>query len=70
MEEVKATMESFSTKFATAELENWGGWWRNRYREDPDKAGRVLAEIRSMVKERRIQTNPGKAATDFWARLP
>ena len=70
MEDVKATMEGFSPKFASAELENWGGWWRNRFRESPDKARRVLAEIHSMVKERRIQTNPGAAATDLWSRLP
>ena len=70
MEEVKETMDGFSPKFAGGELENWGGWWRNRFREKPDKARRVLAEIRSMVKEHRIQTNPGAAATDLWHRLP
>ena len=70
MEGVKETMQAFSAKFAGSELENWGGWWRNRFREKPDKARRVLAEIKSMVKEHRIQTNPGKAATDLWSRFP
>jgi len=52
------------------ELVNWGGWWRNRFREDPDKARRVLAEINSMIKEHRILENPGAAAADLWKRLP
>ena len=51
-------------------MENWGGWWRNRYREDPEKARRVLAEVRSMIRERRIHTNPGAAGKDLWSRLP
>jgi hypothetical protein len=55
---------------ARRELWNWGGWWRLRFREDPDKAQRVLAEVRSMVKERRVTTNPGAAAFDLWKRLP
>ena len=41
-----------------------------RFREDPEKAQRVLAEVRSMVKERRITTHPGAAAFDLWKRLP
>ena len=70
LEEVKETMHAFSAKYAGPELENWGGWWRNRFREKPDKARRVLAEIKSMVKEHRILTDPGSAATDLWSRLP
>ena len=51
-------------------LKNWGGWWRNRYRENPDKARRVLAELGSMVKERRVKRNAGAAGLDLWKRFP
>jgi hypothetical protein len=52
------------------ELTNWGGWWRNRFRENPRKARAVLAEIRSLRKEGRPVKNPGAAAADLWKRLP
>jgi hypothetical protein len=52
------------------EIENWGGWWRNRYRESPQKAGKVLAEVRVLVREGRITRSPGAAAMDLWGRLP
>jgi hypothetical protein len=52
------------------ELANWGGWWRNRFREAPDKARRVLAEVRSMIRERKIKTKPGATAVDLWKRFP
>ncbi len=56
--------------YAARELANWGGWWRNRFREDHAKADRVLAEVLSMVRERRITFSPGAAAVDLWGRLP
>ena len=62
---------TFDANIATGlELTNWGGWWRNRYRENPDKARRVLADIRSLVRERKVLGSPGAAAFDLWARLP
>ena len=57
-------------EWASRELEEWGGWWRNRVRENADKARRVLADIRSMIRERKIMQDPGKAAYDLWNRLP
>ena len=51
------------------ELANWGGRWRNRYRENPDKARRVLAELRSMAREKRITRNAGACADDLWKRF-
>jgi hypothetical protein len=51
-------------------MTNWGGWWRNRYRENPDKARRVLAELAGMIRERRIKRNPGAAGLDLWGRTP
>ena len=68
--DVKAALEAWGPERAEAELTNWGGWWRKRFRESPDKARRVLAEIRSMVREGRILSNPGAAAMDLWKRLP
>jgi hypothetical protein len=56
--------------FATEELQNWGGWWRNRFREQPAKARRMVGELASMIREGRITDNPGSAATDLWKRLP
>ena len=63
-------MPTSSPKTAKAELVNWGGWWRNRFREDADKARRVLAEINSMIKEHRILENPGAAAATFGKGSP
>jgi hypothetical protein len=70
LEELHATIQRFSPPSAAAEMRNWGGWWRNRFRENPAKAARVLAEVASMVKERRIKRNPGAAGLDLWNRLP
>ena len=70
MRTLQETLERHSPATAESELTNWGGWWRNRFRQDPAKAARVLAELGSMVKEGRIQKNPGAAATDLWKRLP
>ena len=68
--DVHDQLTSFSPKEANSELTNWGGWWRNRFRESPDRARRVLAEIGSMCRERRILSSPGAAAADLWTRLP
>ncbi|MCX6923915.1 MAG: hypothetical protein NT154_12015 [Verrucomicrobia bacterium] len=68
--EVKLHMTTFSPKQARQEMDNWGGWWRNRFRENPAKARKVLAEIASMIREKRILMNPGAAASDLWKRLP
>ena len=63
-------MAAFAPDTARTELANWGGWWRNRFRERPNKAWRVLTEVRSMARERRITQNPGAAAADLWKRSP
>ena len=55
---------------ADNQLTNWGGWWRNRFRQDAGKAQRVLADVRLLVKEGRILQDPGAAAHDLWKRLP
>jgi len=60
----------WSPAFAQDELANWGGWWRNRFREKPGKAQRLVAELRGMIREGRVSGNPGAAALDLWARLP
>ena len=70
MEDVVAVLSKWFPDGARGELANWGGWWRNRHRESPDKARRVLGEIKSMILERRIRSCPGRAATDLWKRLP
>ncbi len=70
MTELKQTLEKFDRRKAKTELDGWGGWWRNRFREDPDKARRILADLRTMITEHRIKVSPGAAANDLWARLP
>ena len=70
MTELLATLQAYNGKLAAKELTNWGGWWRNRFRENPDKARRVLAEVRCMIRERAVHCNPGAAAVDLWNRLP
>ena len=63
-------LRRYNPALAKAEMTNWGGWWRNAYRTNPDKSRRVLAEISSMITEHRINSNPGAAALDLWKRLP
>jgi len=67
---VMEVIAAWSPKEGSKELTNWGGWWRNRFREDPGKARRILAEIRGMIREHRITGSPGAAAGDLWKRLP
>jgi hypothetical protein len=63
-------LRRFDPKLASAEMANWGGWWRNAFRTNPAKTRRVLAELSSMIAEHRVHTNPGAAAADLWKRLP
>ena len=70
LDRVREELGAISPQCAAKELTNWGGWWRNRFREDPDRATRVLAEIGSMCREGRILTSPGAAASDLYQRLP
>jgi hypothetical protein len=67
---VKATMSLWNAASGKTELINWGGWWRQRFREDPDKAQRILNEVLCLIREQRITSSPGAAATDLWKRLP
>ena len=68
--DVLEVVELWKPTAARGELENWGGWWRNRYRQNPRKAQAVLADVRCLVRERRITRSPGQAAVDLWKRLP
>jgi hypothetical protein len=70
LEAVKDMFGPNGTRRARLELENWGGWWRNRFRDNPDNARRVLAEVKGLARERKITTSPGAAAVDLWKRLP
>ena len=69
MAKLVGVLERCGPKLMGKELANWGGWWRNRYREDAGKAERVLAEIGSMIREGRVLRNPGAAAMDLWKRF-
>ena len=68
--ELLTSLRRFDPKLASAELTNWGGWWRNAFRTNPAKTRRVLAELTSMITEHRVHSNPGAAAADLWKRLP
>jgi len=67
---VGEVMSGYDSKFAKSELKNSGAWWRMKFRSDPDKACRVLAEIKRMITEGvAFQENPGAAAVDLWKRF-
>ena len=69
LKDLAATCAGFDPKQSKAELDNWGGWWRNRFREDPARAWRILAEVASMIREKRVRRNAGAAAKDLWDRF-
>jgi hypothetical protein len=64
--QVSRVMLCWSRPKAEQEMHEWGGWWRNRFREDSDKAHRVLADIHSQIREKKITQDPGKAAHRLW----
>ncbi len=70
MSDLNRMLLAFDPASARDELNNWGGWWRNRFRENPDKARRILADVHNQVKEANISKTPGAAAVDLWNRLP
>lgn len=51
-----------------ASLETYGGAWRLRIRNQPDLVRRILAEVRDMLKTKRIKKDAGAAAYDLWKR--
>ena len=69
LEEMARVLARFNPKQAEEEMVNWGGRWRNRYREDANKAWRVMAELTAMIKENRITRNAGACADDLWRRF-
>jgi hypothetical protein len=66
LEDLATTFARFNPAQAKKEMANWGGRWRNRYREDSAKAHRVLAELRGMVREGKINSNVGATADMLW----
>lgn len=68
--EVAEILSRWNPRKAEAELKGWGGWWRNKFRADAEKAWRVLGEVKSYVLEGKIKIHPGKMAVDLWKRLP
>jgi hypothetical protein len=47
----------------------YGGSWRNRARENPDKLGRVLEEVSAMRREGKLIRHAGACANDLWERF-
>ena len=47
-------------------FERFGGQWTARFREDPDKAGRVLADALAAKLEGEIRENPGGFMNSLW----
>lgn len=67
---VAEVMTRYSPKFAANELKNSGAWWRMKFRQDEDKACRVLAETERAIKEgETFSENPGAYAVDLWKRF-
>lgn len=48
---------------------NDAGKWIERIRRNPDKARRVLAELKNAIRERRVSTTPAQFAEDTWKRF-
>jgi hypothetical protein len=70
LQAVHDVLEAWRKGSATAELQNWGGWWRTAFRKNPRKARAVLNDVSAMARERRVTSTPGAAALDLWKRLP
>lgn len=52
------------------EMKEWGGRWRNRWRQDPDKLKRVLGAVREEQASRRKPDKTwGALASDLWDRF-
>jgi hypothetical protein len=45
---------------------NDAGKWVNRIKAKPGKCGRVIAEVESAAKEKRIKTTPAQYAENIW----
>jgi hypothetical protein len=70
LSDVRQMLEQWRKGSGTAELQNWGGWWRTAFRKNARKARAVLNDVRSLAREGRITSSPGAAAMDLWKRLP
>jgi hypothetical protein len=44
-------LELIERNAGKAQVEQWGGWWRNQFRKSPDKWSRIWLEIDSMRRE-------------------
>jgi len=54
-----------------SEMNENGGGWRTYYRQNPDKAERVIAEVETAIRERpkTIRKSLGAFAMDLWKRF-
>ena len=48
---------------------NDAGKWINRIKSMPGKSERVIADVESAIKEKRIRTTPAAFAEDTWKRF-
>ena len=61
-------MEAATAILGKEEIAKRHARWLSRAESEPDKFDRVLAEVRTMVIEKRIIKTPGAAAEDLWKR--
>lgn len=67
---VAEVLAGYDVEFAKTELTNSGAWWRMKYRQDPDKITRVLADLEQAIKDGKpFENNPGAYAVDLWKRF-
>jgi hypothetical protein len=70
VQQAAIVLAQWDAEWAKAEMKNSGGWWVSKFRQDQDKACRVLAEINRMIKEGvSFSENPGACAVDLWKRF-
>ena len=55
--------------FGAESMSAYGGVWRLRAREAPEKLERVLADTVAAVREGRVRTVAGAYANDAWGRF-
>jgi hypothetical protein len=68
--QVAETYALHNAKWAKNEMKSSGAWYRQMYRKDKDKACRVMAEIKRMIKEgEAFSVNPAACAADLWKRF-
>lgn len=64
-EQEREFMSELEQLLGKSAYDNWGGQWRNRYRRDKHLAIHVIEEVRSVIREREVES-PGGYMNLLW----